>query len=167
MDPDSRAGHAHGEKLGLATDVGAIALPFLKGLAWLRAARAGGAAAEGEVFFRTMSQSHFDELRATRKLPATAETFISPTKAFSQSYDGVLVQFNMRSGARSALESIGVRDASALSKATYGEMSLVGKGWTSNNAFFKAEGAQINIGLGKGKALETFNSYIKQFQVAQ
>ncbi|MCU6433692.1 Ig-like domain-containing protein [Undibacterium sp. Jales W-56] len=122
-------------------------------------------AAAGTTFFRTMSKEHYEQLVATGKVPATAETFISPTKQFSQAYDGVLVQFNMKPGALSALESIGVRDASVLAKGTYGDMSLVSKGWSSSNAFFKAEGTQINIGLGKGTALETFNSYIKNFQV--
>jgi hypothetical protein len=42
-------------------------------------------------------------------------------------------------------------------------MPVVSKGWTSSNAFFKAEGAQINIGLGQGKALNTFNSNIQGF----
>ena len=35
---------------------------------------------------------------------------------------------------------------------------------TKQNAFFKAEGPQINIGLGKGKALEIFNSNIFKFR---
>ena len=33
-----------------------------------------------------------------------------------------------------------------------------------NNAFFKGEGTQTNIGLGKGKALEIFNSNIIYFK---
>lgn len=35
---------------------------------------------------------------------------------------------------------------------------------TKQNAFFNAEGPQINIGLGKGKALEIFNSNIFKFR---
>ena len=36
--------------------------------------------------------------------------------------------------------------------------------WTENFAFFKAEGDQINIGLGKGKALELFNRNIISYR---
>ncbi|WHY84549.1 hypothetical protein QNH39_18040 [Neobacillus novalis] len=34
------------------------------------------------------------------------------------------------------------------------------KGWTSNHAYFKGEGDQINIGLGRGAALDIFNKNI-------
>ena len=44
-------------------------------------------------------------------------------------------------------------------------MPLVSKGWTTANAFFKAEGAQINIGLGRGTALDLFNSNLRGFSV--
>ncbi len=49
-------------------------------------------------------------------------------------------------------------------------MSEVEKGWTRNNALFKTEGGdygltQINIGLGKGKALNIFNGNISAFKV--
>src|SRR5262249_11055625 len=98
----------------------------------------------GEVFYRTMRATPSAEPRATGRLSATAETFISPTQTFSEAYDGVLVQFRMQAGTTEQLASIGVRDASALSSATYPGMPLVGRGWTTGNAFFKAEGAQIN-----------------------
>ena len=44
--------------------------------------------------------------------------------------------------------------------------------WTENHALFKTEGneygmAQINIGLGKGTALEVFNQNIIAFEVIQ
>lgn len=134
-----------------AFNVATIAAPIL------RAPRAA------QTFYRAMSAEHYAELAATGKLAATGETFISPTLGFSQGYDGVVVQFTMERGALSALENIGVRNASSLTEAAYGSMPLVEKGWAGANAFFKAEGGQINIGLGNGKALETFNSYIKAF----
>lgn len=43
-------------------------------------------------------------------------------------------------------------------------MPDVGKGWKETSAFFKAEGEQINIGLGKGKALDIFNQGIQRFE---
>uniref|UniRef100_UPI0010F966D2 pre-toxin TG domain-containing protein n=1 Tax=Chitinivorax sp. B TaxID=2502235 RepID=UPI0010F966D2 len=164
-----------GEPVNRWVEAGGIVLGVLpggrlltKGTTLAKVARgAEKEAVRGETFFRTMSPDHYERLMATGKLPATAETFISPTRAFSESYDGVLVQFNMKPGALSALESIGVRDTSALTKAMYSNMSLVSKGWPSSNAFFKAEGAQINIGLGGGAALDTFNVYIHSFSMVK
>ena len=40
-------------------------------------------AKRGETYSRTMSSADFDELSATGRLPATSETFISPTREFS------------------------------------------------------------------------------------
>jgi hypothetical protein len=111
-----------------------------------------------------MSEAHYGELLATGKLPATAETFISPTRSFAAGYDGITVQFNMKPGALQALESLGVRDASALTTNAVGNMPMVSKGWTSTSVFFKGEGSQINLGLGSGEGLETFNSFIQSFE---
>lgn len=112
-----------------------------------------------EVYYRTMSQSDYDYLRMTGELPATRETFISPTKAFSSDYDRVMVRFELNNGTTSMLEKIGLSngDRAPLAKEIYPNMPHVsGVKWTENFAFFKAEGEQINIGLGKGKALEVF-----------
>ena len=111
-----------------------------------------------------MSEADYQQLVATGKLPATSETFISPTQSFSEDYTGALVKFNMEPGTTSALEGVGVRDASAATQVAYPDMPAVSKGWTSQNAFFKGEGDQINIGLGKGTALDTFNKGIQGFE---
>jgi hypothetical protein len=42
-------------------------------------------------------------------------------------------------------------------------MPISSKGWTLTSALFKGESGQINIGLGKGPALDMFNYYIKTF----
>jgi hypothetical protein len=118
-----------------------------------------------ETFYRTMSKTDYGTFLKTGKIPATKETFISPTQAFSEGYEGVTVQFNVKTGTTSALEQIGVRDVSNLTKNTYGNMPTVQKGWTQNNAFFKGEGNQINIGLGQGAALDVFNNNIVNFKV--
>ena len=47
---------------------------------------------------RTMSQANYDTLMATGKLPATSETFISPSLEYAQQYNVVTVQFNMQAG---------------------------------------------------------------------
>jgi hypothetical protein len=49
----------------------------------------------GEVFYRTMSKEHYEELLKTRRMIGTGETTTSPTRAFSESY---LVQFKMKRG---------------------------------------------------------------------
>jgi RHS repeat-associated protein len=118
-----------------------------------------------EVYYRAMSQAHYDELVRTGKLPATRETFISPTQGYSEDYDGVLVRFEVEPGTTAELEGMGVRDNSALAQAEYPDMPLVQRGWGQDSAFFKGEGDQINIGLGRGTALDTFNSKIVGFDV--
>ncbi|MFY0602136.1 MAG: hypothetical protein JXR03_20845, partial [Cyclobacteriaceae bacterium] len=121
-----------------------------------------------ETYYRTMSKADYDQFVKTGKVPATGETFISPTAAFSEGYEGVLVEFTLRPGTTEALKQIGVRDKSNLTRTVVGEMQEVSElkqGWTKNNAYFKGEGQQINIGLGKGKALDTFNDNIKGFKV--
>ena len=42
-------------------------------------------------------------------------------------------------------------------------MPLVAPGWSSTFAFFKGEGGVINIGLGNGTALDSFNEAILGF----
>jgi hypothetical protein len=42
-------------------------------------------------------------------------------------------------------------------------MPLVSSGWTATSAFFKAEGGIINVGLGRGAALNLFNNAIQSF----
>ncbi|MBN8851225.1 MAG: hypothetical protein BGO55_10020 [Sphingobacteriales bacterium 50-39] len=121
-----------------------------------------------ETFYRTMSAKDFSIFQKTGELPATGETFISPTKAFSANYEGVLVEINVKPGTAKQLEGIGVRNAA--SGHPYGELPLVEKGWGQSKAFFKLETnveglKQVNIGLGKGKALELFNKNIQSFKV--
>jgi hypothetical protein len=108
-----------------------------------------------------MSKADYDTFVKTGKVPATSETFTSPTKAFSQGYDGVLVEFNVKPGTTNALKSVGVRDSSAVVKAQHGDLPKVSSGWNANGAYFKGEKGQVNIGLGKGKALDIFNSNIQ------
>jgi RHS repeat-associated protein len=118
-----------------------------------------------ETFYRTMSQEQLDEFQRTGRVPATGETFTSPTRQFSEDYDGRLVQISVRQGTTAQLEAIGVRDTSRLTAEAHPTMPAVSSGWAAQNAFFKAEGTQINIGLGRGTALDTFNNNITGFSV--
>ncbi|MCL1792146.1 MAG: hypothetical protein FWG40_12550 [Peptococcaceae bacterium] len=118
-----------------------------------------------ETFYRAMSETDYQSLLKTGKLPSTSETFISPSRAYASQYDGILVRFNVKSGTTSSLKSIGVRDTSNLTTRVYGNMPVVRSGWTKTNAFFKGEGQDlINIGLGRGNALDIFNRNISGFQ---
>lgn len=117
-----------------------------------------------ETYYRTMSEEQYDILRMTGKVQPTGETFIFPTQSFSDNYDGVMVEIHVKSGITNQLETIGVKNNSNLTNNKYPDMPNVEKGWTTNSAQFKGEGNQINIGLGKGKGLEIFNSNIIDFQ---
>jgi len=44
-----------------------------------------------------------------------------------------------------------------LTNAKYPDMTFVESGWTTISAYFKAEGDDINIGLGRDTALVIFN----------
>jgi RHS repeat-associated protein len=157
------------EELGTAAvlDTIVVASGAVGGIRGAASRTASVAKSVPETFYRSMSQAHYDQLLATGKLPATAETFISPTKAFAANYDGVLVQFNVRGGTTQALRGIGVRDFASNTALRYGDLPTASKGWTSSSALFKTEGGanpQINIGLGRGAALDVFNSNILNFR---
>jgi RHS repeat-associated protein len=126
--------------------------------------KASEVANEGETYYRTMSEEHFAELNSTGRLPATKETFISPTASFSSSYTGRMVKFTLKPGTTEALAGVGVRDTSRIARAAYPNMPVVFKGWARTSAFFKGEGTQINIGLGRGRALDIFNDAITAFE---
>ncbi len=118
-----------------------------------------------EYFYRTMSANDYEYLLKNKLLSPTGETFISPSMSYSSKYQGVLVEFKMQPGTTDLLTQIGVRNDSILTNMYYGNMPFVQKGWTNTNAFFKAEGDVINIGLGHGNALDIFNNNIDSFNV--
>lgn len=73
-------------------------------------------------------------------------------------------KFEVKAGTTAALKEIGVSNNTAQSVRDYGVMSKVECGWNVNNAFFKGEGLQTNIGLGQGRAREIFNNNIISFE---
>jgi hypothetical protein len=131
------------------------------------AAESSTIAAEGtETFYRTISQANYDTLMATGKLPATSETFISPSLEYAQQYNGVTVQLNAQAGTQNALMGMGVRNSAAgFAGTAYEGLPSVSGGWTSSSAFFKWEGGTVNIGLGNGSALNTFNNNLVNFSL--
>ena len=118
-----------------------------------------------EHYYRAMSRSDFEHFLSTGKLRATTETFISPTRKFSEAYEGVLVKFQLAEGTTQALRGIGVRAHGKKSEDLLPDLPQVKKRWTRSKALFKPEGDQINIGLGKGRALEIFNEGIRGFEI--
>lgn len=109
-----------------------------------------------------MSPSDFAKLQRTGKLPATGETFISPSETYSRGYDGVLVRMATKPGTSQQLLDIGVT-ANPGTANLFPGMPSAAKGWTANNAMFKVEGNVVNTGLGRGSALGTFNRNIVLF----
>jgi hypothetical protein len=122
----------------------------------------------GETFYRAMSKADYETFLKTGNIPATGETFISPTKDFAANYDGVLLEINTKEGTLNQLKQIGVRNVAAAHPD--GSMPIVESGWTNTNAFFKLETnsaglSQVNIGLGNGEALNIFNNNIQSVKV--
>ena len=152
----------------------AVAIPVVGALE----ARLGGVAAaeanssqvltlEGEeVYFRTMSTRHAARLQTQGAVVSTGETFITPSEAYASQYTGTLVRFRLRAGTTAQLEQLGFRDpAQALVAEAFPNMRPLIQGWNRFGAFFKSEGGLINIGLGQGPALDTFNQNIVGFNV--
>ena len=71
-----------------------------------------------------MSQADYDYLRMTGELPATNETFISPTYSFSSDYDGITVEFELRKGTTNSLLDIGVGNNADQAIRDYGKAGL-------------------------------------------
>jgi RHS repeat-associated protein len=118
-----------------------------------------------ETYYRSMSPENYSELRRTGRMPGTSETTITKDVAFASNYDGVLVEFTTQPGTRAALSRIGVRDQSKAVRAEFPAMPESPEGgWKYASARFKYEKGQINIGLGVGPGLDTFNDSIMSFR---
>jgi hypothetical protein len=118
-----------------------------------------------ETLYRSMSPRHFAEFLRTGRMPGTKETFTSPTMSFSQSYRGIMVRFQLAPGTMDKLRSIGVRSHGRRTAEALADLPVVRRRWGRRNAQFKQEGDQINIGLGTGRALDTFNEGIVGYEV--
>jgi hypothetical protein len=117
-----------------------------------------------ETYYRSMSRFDYEKLLNTGRLPATSETFISPARWFSEDYNGVLVEFYMKPGTINELKNVAVGDFSRVVRRSYPSLPDVSSGWNANFAYFKGENGLINIGLGKGRALDAFNRNILLFR---
>lgn len=131
-----------------------------------------------EILYRSMSQSDFAKFQRTGKMPATGETYISPSRAYSSGYEGVLVQIKVKPGTMSKLAENGVAGNSGTVNKVFPNMPRSSKGWTQRGQVqFKLEGqgkpninsgqGVVNAGLGKGKALDNFNQSIVSFKTVK
>ena len=99
-------------------------------------------------------------------LTDTRETFVSPTRGFSESYEGVLVRLTARGGMTAR--------ASRTSGCETSRLPLrrdipICRWWRGGGVvlrpLFKGEGRNhVNIGLGGGRALDMFNHAIVGFE---
>ena len=112
-----------------------------------------------------MSKQDFAEFSRTGRMRGTTETFTSPTQAFSESYQGILVRFQLEKGTIGRLREIGVRAHGGKSARLLPDLPVVRKRWGKRHALFKPEGDQINIGLGTGRALDIFNNGTRGFGI--
>lgn len=115
------------------------------------------------MFYRSMQPRHYDELLRTGRVPATHETFVSPSRECAQCYTGVTVELHVKAGTTSQLEQIGVRDKSTAMRLRYPEMLVSDKGSGAHNSLFKIERGNANIGLGRGVALDVFKDNLVHF----
>jgi len=121
----------------------------------------------GEVFYRTISQENYDELLSTGRMPGTTETSTSPTQAFSEDYEGVLIKYYLNNGTIDQLRTIGRTDGSNLVTEQFGDMPLGTSGWINDFIRFKKEGNQVNIQLGRGPGINIFNDNLKAFEIIE
>lgn len=118
-----------------------------------------------------MSKKQYKKLVRRGRLMPTKETFISTSRQYSSKYRGVLVEFRMKEGWIDDLLKIGVRDSSNTIKGSFPNLPKLrdkfakGQTWTKTSAYFKGEGGIVNIGLGSGKALESFSKNISSFKI--
>ena len=122
-----------------------------------------------ETYYCAMSKKDYKKMTKTGRVQGTRETFISPTKGYSEKYDGVLTEIKVKKGTTERLAKIGYRDESNLVRAKYSSMPQMKNrpkedSWILHNSYFKNEGGQINIGLGIGDALDIFNDSIIGFK---
>ena len=125
----------------------------------------------------TMTKTDLEILKSTGKLTASSETFTSPTLSYIKNagYNGTIVKFQIKTGTIEKLEKIEIRnDKTRKMMTNFSQMPPMNsvENWTQTRALFKTEGTkqglqQINISLGKGKALETFNENIVKFEIVK
>jgi hypothetical protein len=141
---------------------GAGALVATLGKAAIKPAATAGT----QTFYRTMSQSNYQQLVSTGKVPATYETFMSPSLKYAQRFDGVTVELTTTDRTLGALMEIGVKHNSVPAGLLDTMPALrTGADWVMTDALFKFERGVLNIGLGRGTALDLLNNNLLRYRV--
>ena len=126
-----------------------------------------------DVFYRTISEIHYNRLMETGDIPPKKETSITQNFSYSsgyqEKYGGVTIEIVTQPGTLRVLEKIGVKNNDGLEiNKWYPNMEKTFTGWEKfGRVQFKEEKSQITINLGKGSGLEIFNQRIKQINVKQ
>ena len=126
-----------------------------------------------DVFYRSISETHYNRLMETGDIPPKKETSITQNFSYSSGYQekhgGMTVEIKTKPGTLRVLEQIGVKNNSAsIIDDLYSNMKQTFPGWEKmGRVQFKEEKSQITINLGKGSGLEIFNKRIKQINVKQ
>ena len=117
-----------------------------------------------DVFYRSISEKHYDRLLKSGNLPPSGETSIAEDARYSERYAGINLEFKLKPGTDKQFEKIGVRnnEGKKLIK-EYPNMKESFTGWKKYGYIqFKQEGDQITRNLGDGKGLDIFNQNIKE-----
>ena len=126
-----------------------------------------------DVFYRSISEKHYNRLMETGDIPPKKETSITQKFSYSSGYQekhgGVTIEIVTQPGTLRVLEKIGVKNNDGLEiNKWYPNMEKTFTGWEKfGRVQFKEEKSQITINLGKGSGLEIFNQRIKQINVKQ
>ena len=124
-----------------------------------------------DVFYRTISETHYNRLMETGDIPPKKETSITQNFSYSSGYQekhgGMTVEIKTKPGTLRVLEQIGVKNNSAsIIDDLYPNMKQTFPGWEKmGRVQFKEEKSQITINLGKGSGLDIFNQSIKEINL--
>jgi len=120
----------------------------------------------GEVIYRTISQSHYDDLLATGKLNATGETTTAGVIGEAQGYSGNTVKFYVKDGTIDEFVANGrmAQSSHTLVTQQFGITQVAPSGWNTQFVRFKQENGLVNIQLGQGPGLNILNDNLIGFE---
>ena len=131
---------------------------------------------KADIFYRSMSKEHFEQLKKSKKLGGTTETSITQSQDFASEYGGYLVRMTTKPGTKKKLEDMAIT-ANDPAATEYPHLPTQ-KEFNTNNpnskwgdevSRVKIEGKDLTIQLGKedGKALNTFNENITEVELIE
>lgn len=120
----------------------------------------------GEVIYRTISQSHYDDLLASGKLQGTGETTTAGVIGEAQGYNGITVKFYVKNGTINEFVANGrmAQSSHTLVTQQFGITQVAPSGWNTQFVRFKQENGLVNIQLGNGPGLNILNNNLIGFE---